>query len=46
MVFVAGFSITCPVRFLEVEVEGSPRPINRGLFGVDGDEGRQMIAGQ
>ena len=44
-VFVAGFSITCPVRFLEVDV-GSPRPINRGQFGVDGDEEGQMIAGQ
>ena len=27
-VFVAGFSIASPVRFLEVDV-GSPRPINR-----------------
>ena len=44
-VFVAGFSITCPVRFLEVDV-GSPRPINRGRCGVDGDEDWQMIAGQ
>ena len=44
-VFVAGFSITCPVRFLEVDL-GSPRPINRGQFGVDGDEEGQMIAGQ
>ena len=43
-VFVADFSIACPVRFLEVDV-GSPRPINRGQFGVDGDEDRQMIAG-
>ena len=42
-VFVAGFSIACPVRFLEVDV-GSPRPINRGRLGVDGDG--QMIAGQ
>ena len=44
-VFVAGFSITCPVRFLEVDV-GSQRPINRGHFGVDGDEDGQKIAGQ
>ena len=43
-VFVAG-SILCPVRFLEVDV-GSPRPNNRGLFGVDGDEDGQVIAGQ
>ena len=35
----------CPVRFLEVDV-GSPRPINRGQFGVDGDVDGQMIAGQ
>ena len=44
-VFVAGFSAECPVRFLEVDV-GSPRPINRGQFGVDCDEDGQMIAGQ
>ena len=44
-VFVAGFSMTCPVRLLEVDV-GSSRPINRGQFGVDGDEDGQMIAGQ
>ena len=44
-VFVAGFSITCPVRFIKVDV-GSPRPINRGQLGVDGDEGGKMIAGQ
>ena len=44
-VFVAGFSITCPVRFFEVDV-GTPRPINRGQLGVDGDEDGQMIAGQ
>ena len=44
-VFVAGFSITCPVRFLEVDV-GSPMSIDRGLFDVDGDEDGQMIAGQ
>ena len=44
-VFVAGFSLTCSVRFLEVDV-GSPRPTNRGQFGVDGGEGGQMIAGQ
>ena len=44
-VFVAGFSMTCPFRFLEVVV-ASPRPITRGLFGVDGDEDEQMIAGQ
>ena len=42
---VAGFSIMCPVRFLEVDV-GSPRPINRGQFGVYGDEYMQIIAGQ
>ena len=36
-VFFAGFSITCPVRFLEIDI-GSPRPINRGQFGVDGYE--------
>ena len=44
-VFVAGFSITCPVRFLEADV-GSPRPINRWQFGDDGDEDGQMIDGQ
>ena len=44
-VFVTGFSITCPVRFLEVGI-GSPRPINRGQIGVDGDDGGQKIAGQ
>ena len=44
-VFVVGYSIACQVRFLEVDV-GSPRPINRGLFGFDGDEDGQMIAGQ
>ena len=37
MVFVAGFSIVCPVLFLEDDI-GSPRPINRGQFRVDGDE--------
>ena len=44
-VFVAGFSITCSVLFLEVDV-GMPRPINRGQVGVDGDEDGQIIAGQ
>ena len=44
-VFAAGFNITCQVRFLEVDV-GSTRPINRGQFGVDGDEDGQMTAGQ
>ena len=44
-VFVAGFCIACPDRFLEVDV-GSTRLINRGQFGVDGDEDGQMIAGQ
>ena len=44
-VFVVGFRIACPVRFLEVDV-GSPRPINRGQFGVDGDADWQMIVGQ
>ena len=44
-VFVEGFSITYPVRFREVDV-GSPWPINRGHFGVDGDEDGLMIAGQ
>ena len=44
-VFVAGFCITCPVRFLEVDV-GSPRPIHSGQFGVDGHEDGQIIAGQ
>ena len=43
-VFVAGFSITGPVRFLEIDV-GSPKPINRRNFRVDGDEDGQMIAG-
>ena len=43
-VFAAGFSIAFPVRFPEVDV-GSPRPINRGQLGVDGDEDGQMIAG-
>ena len=41
-VFVAAISIACPVCFLEVDV-GSPRPINRGQFGVDGGEDRQMM---
>ena len=44
-VFVAGFSIACPVLFIEVDV-GSTRPINRGQFGVDGDEDGLIIAGQ
>ena len=44
-VFVAGFSITCPVCFLEVDV-GSPRPINRGLLEIDGDEDGLVTAGQ
>ena len=44
-VFVTGFSITCPVRFLKVDV-GSPSSINRGQFGVDGDEDGQMTDGQ
>ena len=43
-IFIAGFNITCPVRFPEVDV-GSPRPFNRGQFGVDCDEDGQMIAG-
>ena len=34
-VFDAGFSITCPVRFLEVDVR-LPRFINSVQFGVDG----------
>ena len=45
LVFVAGFSMAYPVCFLVVDVV-SPRPINRGQFGVDGDEDRKMIAGQ
>ena len=36
-VFGAGFSMTCPIHFLEVDV-GSLRPINCGQFGFDGDE--------
>ena len=36
---------TLPVSVLEVDV-GSPMPINRGQFGVDGDEDGLMIAGQ
>ena len=44
-VIVTGFSITCPVRFLEVDV-GSPRPIYHGQVGVDDDEDEQMIAVQ
>ena len=44
-VFVEGFSIAFPVRFLEVDV-GSPRPINRGQLGIDGDEDGKIIAGQ
>ena len=39
-VFAADFSITCQVRFLEVDV-GSPRPINHGQLGVDGDQDGQ-----
>ena len=42
-VFVAGFSITCQVRFPDVDV-GSTIPIICGQFGVDGDEDGQMIA--
>ena len=34
--------MACPVRFHEADVV-SPRPINRGQFGVDGDEDGQMI---
>ena len=37
--------MTCPVRFPKADV-GSPRPINRGQFGVDCDEDGQIIAGQ
>ena len=44
-VFVAGFGITFPVRFREVDV-GSLKPINRGQFRVDVDENGQMIAVQ
>ena len=44
-VFVAGFSIICPARFIKIDV-GSSRPINRGQFGVNGDENGQMIAGK
>ena len=44
-VFPAGFSNTCPVRFLEVD-EGSPRPIRREQFGVDDDDDGQIIPGQ
>ena len=44
-VFVAGFSIRRPVRFLEVDV-GSSWPFNHRQFGVDGDEDGQIIAGQ
>ena len=43
--FVAGFSMTIPVRFRDVD-GGSPRSINRGQFRVDGDEDGQMITGQ
>ena len=43
-IYVACFSITCPVGFGKVDVS-SLRPINRGQFGVDGDEDGQMIAG-
>ena len=45
LVIVADFSMMCPVRIPEVDV-CSPRPINRGQVGVDGDEDGQMIAGQ
>ena len=41
-VFVAGFSMTCPVRFLEVDA-GSTTPIKRGQSGVDGNEDGQML---
>ena len=44
-VFVAGFSITCSVRFYDVFI-GSPWPYNRGQFGVVGDQDGQVIAGQ
>ena len=44
-VFVAGFSMTCLVCILEVDL-GSLWPINRGLFVVDGDEDEQMVADQ
>ena len=43
--FIAGFFNNVPILFLEVDV-GTPRPINRGQFGVDCDEDGQMIAGQ
>ena len=41
----AAFGIACQLRFLVADV-GSPRPINFGQFGVDGNEDWQMIAGQ
>ena len=44
-VFVDGFSLAHPVRFLEVDV-GSLWPINHAQFGVDDDKDGQMIAGQ
>ena len=40
--FVAGFSITYPFRFREVDVS-TPRPIDRGQFRVDVDEDGQMV---
>ena len=43
--FVAGFGITCQVRFLEFDV-GMPRSSNREQLGAYGDEDGQMIAGQ
>ena len=43
-VFVAGFSITCPVIFLEVDVR-SPWTFNRGQFGLNDDKDGQIIAG-
>ena len=43
MVFVAGFSIACTVRFLELDERSLTV---RGQFGADGDEDGQIIADQ
>ena len=42
-VFIAGFSITCPFRFHDIDV-GSPLSINRGQFEVVGDKDGQVFA--
>ena len=42
-VFIAGFCMTCPFRFHDIEI-GSPLSINRGQFEVVGDEDGKVFA--